>query len=333
MSVSVTRMHTRQWADVSEEEAKVKAPNKKQKSEVAPKSSNKIENKKFVKDTAPGAQKIIFDYNVDPYDHKEEVLMDAVMEMLKHYDLFRLYSFDRTVMKRFLLHVKLFYNPKNLFHNFKHVWGVLHLSFQILTHGGDQYLLPLDIFAIVVAALCHDIQHPGNNNAFELATSSDLSKAKSYNVDAGILERHHATITHSLLNADGTDYDILIGLTPAQKEHFRRQVALIILGTDMAKHTSILAEAQAYNLAQSVARSSSVTPEPESQSLTSSSNNAKSPKPPTHKKFTIIEASCLQIAYEEAKPARRDVVDVNDPESRLAFSRVLVHTADIGAQT
>lgn len=378
-------MHTRRWNDVTDEEAKVKPANKKQKGDVGSKQAinGTAITRKVSKDSVPIAQKIIFDYDVDPYDHKEDVLMDGVMEILKHYDLFREFSFDKAQMRRFLNHVKLFYNPKNLFHNFKHVWGVLHLSFQILINGGDEYLFPLDIFAVVIAALCHDIQHPGNNNAFEQATASDWSKAKSYNVDAGILERHHATITHSLLNADGTDYDILVGMSAAQKEHFRRQVALIILGTDMGKHPSILAEAQAYKREESVKRSAVPAPSPipsttspreeaeeggetgkgEEAALSSSSSNGKklngatnghtnhhdthananashiinskvkSPKTGHNKKFTIIEASCSQIAYEEARPARRDVVDASDPESRLAFSRVLVHTADIGAQT
>lgn len=353
MSVTITRMHTRRWNEISDEGAKVKPNTKKQKADVGSKQTSNESTKKISKDILPLAQKIIFDYDVDPYDYKEDVLMDGVMEILKHYDLFQLFSFDKAQMRRFLNHVKLFYNPKNLFHNFKHVWGVLHLSFQILTRGGDQYLLPLDIFAVVIAALCHDIQHPGNNNAFELATASDWSKAKSFNVDAGILERHHATITHSLLNADGTDYDILVGMTADQKERFRRQVALIILGTDMAKHASILAEAQAYKPAESVPRSSTPTLSDASshsasvsngkKTLNGSSNGhhhaehlnskGKSPKTAGHKKFTIIEASCSQIAYEEAKPLRRGAVDVTDPESRLAFSRVLVHTADIGAQT
>jgi len=364
MSVTLTRMHTRRWNDVTDEEAKVKPASKKQKGDVGSKQviNGAAITRKVSKDSVPIAQKIIFDYDVDPYDHKEEVLMDGVMEILKHYDLFRQFSFDKAQMRRFLNHVKLFYNPKNLFHNFKHVWGVLHLSFQILINGGDEYLLPLDIFAVVIAALCHDIQHPGNNNAFEQATASDWSKAKSYNVDAGILERHHATITHSLLNADGTDYDILVGMSAEQKEHFRRQVALIILGTDMGKHPSILAEAQAYKRDESVKRSAVPTSpreeevEGKSEVAPASSSNGKklngatnghidhhnthiihskvkSPKTGHSKKFTIIEASCSQIAYEEAKPARRDVVDASDPESRLAFSRVLVHTADIGAQT
>ncbi len=346
----VTRMHTRGWSDISGEDAtKIETSSKRQKSDVSSKPANGVVAKSPLKQSAPVARKIIYNYDVDPYDFKDDILTDAVMEMMKHYDIFRIFSFDIAQMRRFVNHVKLFYNPKNLFHNFKHVWGVLHLSFQILTHGGDKYLHSLDIFAIVVAALCHDIQHPGNNNAFELATASDWSKAKSYNVDAGILERHHATITQSLLNADGTEYNILVGMNASEKEHFRRQVALIILGTDMAKHSSILAEAQSYQREASVPRAADVIITAAANDTSDNKNGAtngstttetsngkvKSPKSSTasRKQFTIRQVSCSQIAYEEAKPARRGAVDATDPESRLAFSRVLVHSADIGAQT
>lgn len=336
----VTRMHTRGWSDISgEEAANVETSSKRQKSEVGSTRANGVVTKNPSRKTTSVAQEIIYNYDVDPYDYKDDTLTDAVVEMLKHYDIFRIFSFDIAQMRRFVDHVKLFYNPKNLFHNFKHVWGVLHLSFQILTRGGDKYLHSLDIFAIMVAALCHDIQHPGNNNAFELATASDWSKAKSYNVDAGILERHHATITQSLLNADGTDYDILVGMSSSDKDHFRRQVALIILGTDMAKHASILAEAQSYKRDESVPRSTDVKITAESNgkhvkdTSTPTSSSGKAIKPSSRKQFTIRQVSCSQIAYEEAKPRRRDIVDATDPESRLAFSRVLVHSADIGAQT
>lgn len=299
--------------------------------------------KETTRKTKSLAQQVTFDYNIDPYDYEDNILEDAVIEMLSHYDLLRQFSVAESTIRKFLVQVKSFYNPKNLFHNFKHVWGVMHLSFQILTRGGDEFLLPLDIYATMIAALCHDIQHPGNNNAFEVATASDLSKVKSYNVDAGILERHHATITNSLLNAPGTDYDILVGLAQDQKDHFRRQVGLIILGTDMGKHASILAEARSYMRTASTDRSHTTTQESDASTTTTGSNasngkvnatnGAKKGKPSESRSAIMKCASASLIAYADAKPLKSGCVDCSDPESRIAFTRVLVHTADIGAQT
>jgi hypothetical protein len=301
--------------------------------------------KPSARETMSLAQKIISDYNVDPYDYRDEVLEDAVILMFRHYDLFRLFSFEESTMRKFVERVKTYYNPQNLFHNFKHVWGVLHLAYQILIRGADEYLLPMDIYAVMIAALCHDIQHPGNNNAFEVATTSDLSKAKKGIIGAGILECHHATMTYTLLNAKGQDSDILRGFNEEQADHFKRQVSLIILGTDMAKHPSILAEAQAYSKAASTMRATALDSEQQpEQSVSGSSVNGnyshsvaphpkgdKGDKPPTPTMRKSV--SKYQIAYEDANPLKRDGVDSTDPESRIAFTRVIVHTADIGAQT
>lgn len=349
MSAVVTRMNTRNWSAFSgESNDNAHKKQKTQVSKLATTPTRLVKKEALKNKSKTKAQKIIFDYNIDPYDHEDETLEEAVIEMLTHYDLLRHFSVSEATVRNFLVQVKSFYNPKNLFHNFKHVWGVMHLSFQLLTRGGDEYLFPLDIYATMIAALCHDIQHPGNNNAFEVATASDLSKVKSYNVDAGILERHHATITHSLLNAPGTDYDILKGLTEGQKEHFRRQVGLIILGTDMAKHPSILAEAKGYTRAASILRSETSIIEEEvlsSASAKSHSGNGKAAAAavvngakkgkPSESRSAIMKCAtnASMIAYADAKPLKQGGVDCSDPESRIAFTRVLVHTADIGAQT
>ena len=38
-----------------------------------------------------------------------------------------------------------------------------------LTRGGrGRYLQPLDLLGLMVASLCHDLDHPGNTNKFEI---------------------------------------------------------------------------------------------------------------------------------------------------------------------
>ena len=47
-----------------------------------------------------------------------------------------------------------------------------------------------------VAALCHDIDHPGHTNAFEINISSELAIMYS---DDCVLEHHHAATTFRVL--------------------------------------------------------------------------------------------------------------------------------------
>jgi 3'5'-cyclic nucleotide phosphodiesterase len=48
----------------------------------------------------------------------------------------------------------------------------------------------------LLAAFCHDIDHTGMNNAFEINAKSDLALLHS---DDSVLEKHHAHMTFKLL--------------------------------------------------------------------------------------------------------------------------------------
>jgi 3'5'-cyclic nucleotide phosphodiesterase len=48
----------------------------------------------------------------------------------------------------------------------------------------------------LLAAYCHDIDHTGMNNAFEINTASDLALLHS---DDSVLEKHHAHMTFKVL--------------------------------------------------------------------------------------------------------------------------------------
>lgn len=64
-----------------------------------------------------------------------------------------MWSFLRAVDQR--------YQP-NAFHNLVHAVSVTHVSFAIVkTTEISSLLRPLDKLALLVAALCHDIDHPG----------------------------------------------------------------------------------------------------------------------------------------------------------------------------
>jgi len=57
---------------------------------------------------------------------------------------------------------------------------------------GAQRLNQLEIFAVTLAAVCHDVDHPGLTNAFLVAASDPI--ALRYN-DKAVLESHHAATT------------------------------------------------------------------------------------------------------------------------------------------
>lgn len=64
-------------------------------------------------------------------------------------------------MGSFVRGVERRYHP-HPFHNLIHAVSVTHASFAIIkTTQVDSLLRPLDKLALLVAAFCHDIDHPG----------------------------------------------------------------------------------------------------------------------------------------------------------------------------
>ncbi|KAL8275955.1 hypothetical protein Esti_000071 [Eimeria stiedai] len=100
-----------------------------------------------------------------------------------------------------------------------------------------------DEVVMCLAALGHDVGHPGLNNAFLVSTNQSI--ALVYN-DNAVLENYHAYLTFKLISANAAvDGGILKGFTAAAYRQLRKQVIDLILATDMAHHFPILSSFRA----------------------------------------------------------------------------------------
>ncbi|XP_046664181.1 cGMP-dependent 3',5'-cyclic phosphodiesterase-like isoform X2 [Homalodisca vitripennis] len=127
------------------------------------------------------------------------------------------------------------------YHNWHHAFAVLHFSFAVLTNCRlieKQHFTPLEGLALLTAALCHDIDHRGTNNQFQLETNSTL--AQRYRDQGSIMERHHIAITFSLL--ENSDTNFLAHFDGHKLNHFKHLIRQIILATDLAVHFKLLPE-------------------------------------------------------------------------------------------
>ena len=85
----------------------------------------------------------------------------------------------------------------------------------------------------IIASVCHDLDHPGKNERFLIATSSHL--AGMYN-NSSVLENHHWRSGLSLLWASG----LAQCLTPGDLSLLRHTVREMILATDIARQREFL---------------------------------------------------------------------------------------------
>eukprot|EP00795_Rhopilema_esculentum_P006950 gene6950-12571_t len=94
-----------------------------------------------------------------------------------------------------------------------------------------------EILTMMTAALCHDLDHPGYNNNYQINAKTEL--AIRYN-DISPLENHHASVAFDILNRPNCN--IFVHLDGDLYRKVRVGIIQSILATDMAQHSNILSE-------------------------------------------------------------------------------------------
>ena len=156
---------------------------------------------------------------VDSGDVPNNILKNFITQIVEHYD-----------------------REKAIYHNDLHAGDVMQTSYTIFNQGNlrnKMKLKELDLFAMLVGALCHDYKHPGTNNIFQINTHSKY--ALRYN-DTSVLEMYHLAQTFKELKHD--EYNIFKNFSPEEYRICRRRMIDGILATDMANHQKVLSGAK-----------------------------------------------------------------------------------------
>mmetsp|Transcript_9486 Transcript_9486/g.21716 ORF Transcript_9486/g.21716 Transcript_9486/m.21716 type:complete len:647 (+) Transcript_9486:65-2005(+) len=173
------------------------------------------------------------DFNMFECDEGE--LLCCLEQIYDEVRLLELLKIPRTKLRTFLLAVYSSYRA-NPFHNFMHAFCVTQMLFHFLVGSGVGKRFPeLDVALLLVAALCHDLDHPGLNNGFQSASRAPLSVM--YN-DVSVLENYHAASAFHVLRHQ--EANILSELDAATSTEARALIVKTILSTDMAQHFSFL---------------------------------------------------------------------------------------------
>jgi len=95
----------------------------------------------------------------------------------------------------------------------------------------------LEVLVLIVSCICHDLDHPGYNNIYQINARTEL--ALRYN-DISPLENHHCSMAFRVLEAP--ECNILASLDNPTYRIVREGIIRCILATDMARHNEILAQ-------------------------------------------------------------------------------------------
>lgn len=160
----------------------------------------------------------------------------VAITMFRKFHLSRIFGLDPVKLLRFFERVEDAYIADNPYHNPLHAADVLQTVCYLATNSGlAGSMTDIEVFALLVAAMVHDMGHPGTNNNFQVASRSPL--ALRYN-DSGVLEQYHAATAFEVMYDPPTA--ILSTLATNQLSEFRSLVIKIVLATDMSQHFDYL---------------------------------------------------------------------------------------------
>lgn len=133
------------------------------------------------------------------------------------------------VLCSWILSVKKNYRKHVVYHNWRHAFNTAQCMFAILKTGKLQCKLKeLEILALIIAALCHDLDHRGVNNAFIQRTEHPLAQLYCHST----MEHHHFDQCLMILNTQGNQ--ILSGLSVEEYKTTVKMIKEEILATDLA---------------------------------------------------------------------------------------------------
>ena len=168
--------------------------------------------------------------------HWEPNEMLSLLEHMYHeMGLVAHFNINPITLKRWLLCVQENYR-NNPFHNFRHCFCVSQMMYGMI-HLCElwQYMDKEELGIMLTACVCHDLDHPGYNNTYQINARTEL--AVRYN-DISPLENHHCAVAFQIFS--NPDTNIFSNVDSATFKRIRQGMIMLILATDMARHSEIL---------------------------------------------------------------------------------------------
>ncbi|EAX09543.1 phosphodiesterase 9A [Homo sapiens] len=162
-------------------------------------------------------------------------MLSCLEHMYHDLGLVRDFSINPVTLRRWLFCVHDNYR-NNPFHNFRHCFCVAQMMYSMVWLCSlQEKFSQTDILILMTAAICHDLDHPGYNNTYQINARTEL--AVRYN-DISPLENHHCAVAFQILAEP--ECNIFSNIPPDGFKQIRQGMITLILATDMARHAEIM---------------------------------------------------------------------------------------------
>ncbi|XP_040275788.1 rod cGMP-specific 3',5'-cyclic phosphodiesterase subunit beta-like [Bufo bufo] len=183
----------------------------------------------LLKKQLPGPTKFeIYEFRFSDFDCTEIDLVKCGIQMYYELGVVKKFQIPPEALVRFMYAMKKGYR-KVTYHNWRHGFNVAQTMFTLLMTGKlKRYYTELEAMAMVTAGFCHDIDHRGTNNLYQMKSQHPLAKLHG----SSILERHHLEFGKFLLADESMN--IYQNLNRRQHEHVIHLMDIAIIATDLA---------------------------------------------------------------------------------------------------
>ncbi|KAK4325067.1 hypothetical protein Pmani_004338, partial [Petrolisthes manimaculis] len=173
----------------------------------------------------------------DDFSLTQDQMVLAAVRMFSDLRLTSRFKIEYKTLLRWLITVKR--NYRNVpYHNWRHAFNVAHNMFAMLkTCNLLGVFEDMEILAMFVGCLCHDLDHRGTNNSFQEKTGSAL--ALLYGTQ-NTMEQHHFNHAVMILNSEG--HNIFSNLSSAQYSRVMNVLKQSILATDLTVYFQVRME-------------------------------------------------------------------------------------------
>ncbi|KAF3691842.1 Dual 3',5'-cyclic-AMP and -GMP phosphodiesterase 11A [Channa argus] len=173
----------------------------------------------------------IDEFHFNDFSLDNDAMITASLRMFLELGVVQKFKIDYEVLCRWLLTVRKNYRTV-AYHNWRHAFNVSQCMFVMITTASFQDVLSeVEILALMVGCLCHDLDHRGTNNAFQAKTGSAL--ALLYGTSA-TLEHHHFNHAVMILQSEG--HNVFANLCSKEYSNMMQLLKQAILSTDLTLH-------------------------------------------------------------------------------------------------
>ncbi|KAJ3371369.1 hypothetical protein GGF31_003292 [Allomyces arbusculus] len=174
------------------------------------------------------------DFAIDVFQLSRWELHGLILAMARRIGVPDLLGVSYARILQWTMHVESKYVPTNPYHHWRHAVDVaLVVYLTLIASGGCDLVTAMEAVTVFIAAICHDMGHPGRNNLYMLHSNDPL--AVKYGPDS-VLEKYSVDLGQTSL----AQFGMLDALERDEMAQFLDLFRDLILATDMAHHFTLV---------------------------------------------------------------------------------------------